>query len=358
MELMLVTAMIGIITPAITFLFMKASQGMAADEMHTQLKKLNEQSMLRLHERLLSNKHMMQNTTFGNNFVGYIQLAAGTPPLLAGSRLARTQPSTVTSFSPITGAAIPASFGNSLFFAAYDNSQTFMGSNGPITSTAPLNLISIAGFPIAFSGANGPATVTLDVYRFFYYYLTPTNAKGLRDIPSYRLVEWQSKQYVDWQEINSFYISDNTLGQDIINWVTTAANFPGGPILTAYDSTVDDPTQAFITLTNGSYSGTPIGSPTITQASWSYITSVSSGILSSGFNYGVSSNSATWTSAPAAVPQFTTASGNFPGGFEVGMIGNAAGLEVLTRSLLVAQGAAPRIVWNDQVMTHNTRDVW
>jgi len=200
----------------------------------------------------------------------------------------------------------------------------------------------------------------LDVYRFFFYYLTPTNAKALRDIPSYRLVEWQSVPYVDWQEIFGVYNSDNTLGQAVINWVTKAGttNIPGGPIATAYDPSQTDPTQSFIPLTNGSYSTVPNASPTITQASWTYLTRISSGILSSGFNYGISSNSVTWKSAPAVVPLFTTASGSFPGGFEVGMIGNAGGLEVLTRSLVVAQGAVPRIVWNDQTMTHNTRDLW
>lgn len=357
-ELMLVTALIGIITPAITLLFSKVSQGMAADEMHGQMKTLNEMTTLRIHERLLANKHMFQNNALGTGFLSRIQLS-GTPVTLLGSRLAQSQPSSITSFSPLLGGSIPASFGNCLFFAAFDASQTFLGASGPVTSTAPLTIFSAVGSPVTY-GTGGPATMVLDVYRFFYYYLTPINSKSLRGIPSYRLVEWQSVPYIDWHEIFDMYNADNILGQRVINWVTKSgpANFPGGPIATAYDPSQTDPTLAFVPLTSGSYTNTPIANPTINQASWSYLTRISSGILSSGFNYGVSANSVTWKSAPAAVPQFTTASGSFPGGFEVGMIGNAGGLEILTRTLLVAQGGSPRIVWNDQTMTHNARDIW
>ena len=90
----------------------------------------------------------------------------------------------------------------------------------------------------------------------------------------------------------------------------------------------------------------------------SVITRISNGILSSGFGYGICPNSAVWGSAPVSVPLFGTAAGNFPAGFEVGISGFGAGIQVLVRSVLVAQGAYPRIVWNDQTEITNARDTW
>lgn len=102
-ELMMVIALISIITPAITYLFSKMSQGMAADEMRNQMITLNESSLLRIHERVLSSRHMCQGDANGLTYqaavvAGMTAQTTTNYPILAGSQLALSQPA--TTFSP------------------------------------------------------------------------------------------------------------------------------------------------------------------------------------------------------------------------------------------------------------------
>ena len=366
-ELMLVTALIAIITPAITYLFAKVSQGMAADEMHLQLQSLNEQTMLRLHEKLITGRHLFHADSSGVSYLGCVTrgMSANTLaqyPVLAGSQLAIVQPAAGTgSFSP--GLAVAADFGNSLLVGGYDTPQTF----GTLIYNAPATAAwSASQSYVTYGAANGGghATQVIDLYRFTYYYLTSKNDKTPKGVTSYGLVEWQSVQYADANEIGN--IADSTLESNVINWLATPGNIsPNDPtyaITGAWDPTQADPNSyatesAFYTLSGGN----------LVQATWpvaiqeghvTYLTHVSSGLLSNGFAYGVSPNSSLWSDVPATVPEFAAASGSFPGGFEVGISGNAAGVQVMLRSLLVAKGAAPKVVWNDQTMVDNVRDVW
>ncbi|HEY5040279.1 MAG TPA: hypothetical protein VIJ93_14530, partial [bacterium] len=354
--------MIGIIVPAITYLFTKVTQGMAADEMHIQLQSLNEQTMLRVHERLVAGRHLFQNDQSGVSFLNLVTAAAGGMsattrsnfPILAGSKLALEQPIIGSgSFSPVT--ATRANFGNSLFFGTYDASQSMGSPYLPYFSPA-----TISGASISY-GSGQAATVVFDLYRFYYYYLTTVNPKSLRNVATYRLVEWQSIQYADLNEIND--IGDPTLQTAAISWLATPGNVSPGnaayAVTWAWDPTQTDPNKAFYTSTAASGVFTPFTPMTkIFEGVVNSLTRVSSGILSTGFFYGISPNSALWTASPVVVPQFGIAAASFPSGFEVGISGSSAGREVMIRSLLVAQGSAPKIIWNDQTMVHNVRDTW
>jgi type II secretory pathway pseudopilin PulG len=382
MELMIVVALIAIITPSITYLFLKMSQGMAGDEMRSQLQALNEQTMMRVHERVEATRHLFMDDLYYNtstattmssglSFIAAVTLgmAATTKanyPIVTGAQLAQCQPiATVTntagSFSPASGTA--ADYGNCLLFGAYDSPQTIPGVT--VVYRAP---VTVQGAAITYSGttnAGMPATVTVDLYRFYFYYLTSANPRPLSSTTSYRLIEWQSVQYADFFEISD--ISDGALKTSVVTWLATPGN--PDPSITNYAVTLAwDPTQtdiraAFYTLaTTGAT--TPLtavsagGNITIPEAYSQALTRVSSGLLSNGFGYGISPNSANWSSSPVSVPLFATANGNFPGGFEVGISGSAAGREVLTRMVLVGQGATPKIQYNEDTMVHNVRDVW
>ena len=349
-ELMLVTALIAIITPAITYLFVKVQQGMAADEMRLNLTKINEQTTLRIHETLATNRHLFQNDASGTAFMGPVTngMSANTKavyPILAGSQLPLQQPITGTgSFSPVT--AISADFGNSLLFAAYDVPQTIGGQIylAPATVTGALNSYGT------------PTTVIIHLYRFYYYYLT-TSGAPLRDVKAYRLVEWQSMQYANYNELND--IADSTLQGHVITWLTTPGNLSptnaGYALTVGYDPTQSALASAFYNLNASLTSVTPASFP---EGTASLITFGNTGIMSGGFGYGVSPNSTGWPNAPKTVPLYGTASGSFPGGFETGISGTAAGKEVMIRELLVAQGAAPKVVWNDETVVDSVRDTW
>ncbi len=360
-ELMLVTALIAIITPAITYLFSKVSQGMAADEMHLQLQTLNEQTMLRIHERLVAGRHLFQADSSGLSYVSYVTLgmSANTKalyPILAGTQLATDQPATGTgSFSP--SLAVSQDFGNSILVGNYDTPQTFGTNiyNAPATAT-----YSAANNYVTYGAANGggQATQVIDLYRFTYYYLTSDNPRTPHGVPTYGLVEWQSIQFADYNELAN--ISDFTLEGNVITWLETPGNVSPTDktyaVNFAWDPTATDPVTAFYMLSGGTANSVP--PQALTEGYVTYLTRTTSGLLSNGFFYGVSPNSSLWSSVPATVPEYAAASSSFPGGFEVGMSGNAAGVEVMIRSLLVAKGAAPKVVWNDQTMVNNVRDVW
>ncbi len=361
MELMFVVALIAIITPVMTMFFLKVSQGMAADEMHLQLQTLNEQTLLRLHERCVASRHMFQSDTSGISFLGPVTqaMSASTKsnyPILQGTQLALTQPITGTgSFSPVT--AVAANFGNSVLMGVYDSNQTI----GIYVYPAPATVATNANVTV-LNKDGVSVNEYIDLYRIYYYYLTPANPKTLRNTPAYRLVEWQSTQYADYNELYDLSLVDFTLFTNVIKWLTTkgdvAPQDTNYAINFAWDPTQQDPNQAFFTLStvNGAVLVNPM--TTLSEGPVTALTRVSSGILSTGFFYGISPNSAGWNRAPATVPQFAIANGNFPGGFEVGISGTSAGMEVMLRSLLVAQGATPQIVWNDQTIVNSVRDTW
>ncbi len=369
-ELMLVVALIAIITPAITLLFTRVTQGMAADEMRLQLQALNEWTMLRLHERFVASRHLFQQNASGVSFLGPVTtgMSATTKsqyPIMAGSLLGVTQPVTGTgSFSPVT--AVAANFGNSVLMGVYDSAQTIG------TKVYP-GSVTIYGTGVTYSTNNTPATVVIDLYRFYYYYLTTKNPRPLRNTSSYRLVEWQSIQFADFNEISD--ISDGKLKPAVIKWLATPGNVTSNinpmfkdttyAITNAWDPTQQNPNSnatttaaAFYTLSTSGVATYVQTMNSIPEGAVTCLTKVSSGILSSGFRYGISPNSANWNGAPATVPKFAAANGNFPGGFEVGISGAGAGMQVLIRSLLAAQGSTPLPVWNDQSIISNVRDTW
>ena len=130
-------------------------------------------------------------------------------------------------------------------------------------------------------------------------------------------------------------------------------------VTVAWDPDATDPTQAFYQLSNSGLGTSPLGSYKIVEAQPAVnLTQVSSGILSNGFNYGISGNTNGF-SGSQKVPLYATASGAFPGGFEVGLTGSGTGLEVLVRSLVIASGSSGSGgAWNDNSIATNARDVW
>jgi type II secretory pathway pseudopilin PulG len=354
-ELMLVAAMIAIITPAITFLFLKSSQGFAADEMHTQLARGNEYMMSRVENRLSASKHFYQGgASLGASFVADISFS-GAPPTVTGTQLAQAQTSTSLSLDPTVSGYQPSFVGNSLFFSAYDSAQTFVSGGTMGVSTAPL---TVSGQGVS-DGNGTPMTLIIDLYRFYYYYLTPSThpLPSTQGVTSYGLVEWESKQYLDYNELNQ--IPDPTEQNTAVSCILSKG------LTIAYDSTQQAVTNAFYTISYNTPVGSSpaafasIGSPTIAQAAVTYLCQVPTGIISRGFFYGISPNTASWNQAPSVtVPLYATAAAPFPGGFEVGLSGDPSGRQVLLRSCWVGLGAAPKVAYNDLTSVQSIRDDW
>ncbi|HVM33607.1 MAG TPA: hypothetical protein VMU88_10765 [bacterium] len=363
-ELLIYVSVMGIITPAVIMIFIKTRQGMASDEMHIRLQTLNEQTLNRIHERIIQSRHLFQGPlppatgSDGTSFVAAISITASDPPTLTGSKMAVAQTIASGSLSPSQGASF---FGNCLLMGCYDTSQTIKTGGTYKGYFAPM---TISGTGVSQTVVNGsvtstlPAVVVIDVYRFYFYYLTTTGVRQVKNATDYNLMEWQSIQFADYREIND--IPDTNLQTKAASWLANPPVASGYQAVTvAWDPDATDPTQAFYQLSTSGIGSTALSSYKIPEAQPAVnLTQVSSGIISNGFNYGISGNTSGFMGS-AAVPLYATASGAFPGGFEVGLSGNGAGLEVLIRSLVIASGASGTGgTWNDNSMITNARDIW
>jgi hypothetical protein len=369
-ELMMVVGMLGLIVPSLTALFIYCYQGLSAAEMHLSLKALNENIMLHLHERINTSKHMFQNNSSSGGLSFISKIAMGSAPAsVSFSQLPQGQTGATITFSPAAG-AVSNEFGDCLFYAAYDSPQTVNG----VKYTAPLTVggpITLSSSPLTvtaalLNGAGNSVTVNLDVYRFYYDYLSSVgDMTPISGLTSYWLIEWQSVQFVDAFELIDIQSSDSTLYTHVINWLTTAGNFPGGQAVTlAWDPSQVQMTSgssfAFYQLSGGAMTG--VANQSISIQNWTPLSRTSSGLISR-FNYGISGNynNIYGDPPPPIVPMFspyTNTANAFPGGFEVGIQGSNAGMQVLVRSLLLAKGNYKTLMWDNETSISNARDVW
>jgi hypothetical protein len=365
-ELMIIVGIMGIITPAVIMIFIKMRQGMAGDEMHLRLQTLNEQTLSRIHERIIQSRHVFPGpvtngaASSGTSFANAISISASDPPTLVGSDLAVAQTTTAGSLSPAQGAT-RAFFGNCLLMGCYDTSQTI--KVGAVYKSY-LSPITVAGTGVSQQVVNGavtsnlPVTVVLDVYRFYYYYLSTKGARPVVNATDYNLTEWQSVQFADYRELAD--IPDPNLQTEAATWLANPPVSSGyQPVTVAWDPDAEAENLAFYQLSTTGLAVSPLSNFSIPEAQAAVnLTQISSGIISNGFNYGIAGNTTGFIGS-AAVPLYGTTSGNFPGGFEIGLSGSGTGLEVLVRSLVIASGASGSGgTWNDNTMVTNARDVW
>lgn len=365
-------AMIAIITPAITYLFLKVSEGMASDEMHTELQQGNQAMLNRIQVHLAANRHCFfnDNTSGGVSFLTRLNLSTA-PATLAVMALCEPQPQpnatppVVTgSLSPNAAGYVPASVGNALLFVSYDAPQTIFYQTGPpkISTAVPMTVTSVPGHAVTDSSGVSQ-TAVIDLFRFYFYYLSKATAKQLYDATDYSLIEWQSVQYPDYTEIEN-YSQDSVLEGNIL------AGIKAQGMTVAWDFTQADPSQAFVTFGNAAYgtastSVTHLDAPyTIAMETYSNVATTRSGILTAGFRYGISPNTNNWNSCPVQIPLFaavTTAGVAFPNGFEVAATSNPSGRQIMLRSVWVAEGANGshvRAVYNDINMVDEISDNW
>jgi len=362
---MITTALISIVTMAMVTLYAKVTQGMASDEMHSALQKGNQNMLNRIRVRVGANRHFFFGGagSSGVSFIAKLNLSTA-PATLIGTTLSQPQTSVSGSLSSSVSDFNNALVGNSILFSAYDVPETVIYPNGTFKGYTD-SPMTVSSATVSGSGAvtdqNGvQQTVIIDLYRFYYYYLSSATAKQLVDGTDYSVIEWQSIRLADIYEIAN-YASDGVFESNIMACMKSRGVSEG------YDPTQTDPTLAFTNFGSVAF-GT--SSPAFTSDPnyvvpmdvATNVTKCPSGILTSGFRYGISPNSNNWRSSPVQVPLFapvTTVGVAFPNGFEVVTGGGAAGRQVMIRSVWVAEGAiTPRAVYNDVNMVDYARDVW
>ncbi|MDD5687164.1 MAG: prepilin-type N-terminal cleavage/methylation domain-containing protein [Elusimicrobia bacterium] len=329
-EVIISLAIFLIIVPGVSMLLINVTRGFTSFEVANTLKKTNQETLNRIYLRLSECKRIFDNSPTGNDYSTRIDTStvAGCPKGLSDSHLPKIEEGAIV--APGTLVSSPTSVGNSLFFATNDSAKSVFDAVNNITHT-------------------------IDVYRFNYYYLTSDNPRSITDRQSYRIVEWRSVLYADYYQLMNIPLASRT---ETIKGLVA----PPNNVVYAWNASEEVSSVAFWTL-DGAGNMTPIVNPTykIPKFQCKVLTEMITGIMGSGYKYGISPNSSVptvWARAPKIVPQYAIAAGNFPGGFEVVIVGNPGGRKVFLRSVLVAQGAMAGILGDDQLVLCSVRDLW
>jgi len=322
-EVMMAVAILGIVTPIVAMMLAQALKSFTAYESAMQLRITNQATLNRIYLRLGSCKRIFNNSTADSSFVTSLNNLSGAPAQLTGSVLPIIQTTGSLAFG--TSDFVSADAGNCLFFINNDSMPTML---------------------------SGTSTVKIDVYRFNYYYLTSVNPKPIRAAPTYNVVEWQSVQFADYDQI----MSVSTTGNRQQN--AMAALYAMG-VKYVFDSNNGSASTAFYQFNSAGVISSA-NNFSIPMYRYTVLTKMITGIIIGGYNYGVASNSSLWTTqaCPKTIPEYAVASNPFPGGFEVAITGQSSGRTVLVRSVLVAQGSMPGIVADDLQIVSMARDVW
>ncbi|MBN1620996.1 MAG: prepilin-type N-terminal cleavage/methylation domain-containing protein [Endomicrobiales bacterium] len=324
-EMIMAVAVFSVIMPLVTLFLTRIVSGFSFYEMSSQLRKINQETHNRIHMRLGTCKRLFQNNTNDNTFLSAVQLT-DCPSVLTGSVLPVIEE---------TGSLVrsnpnfkQSSVGNSIFFAG--NNETLVLAN-VLDSSSTLT------------------TVRIDTYCFYYYYLTPDGAKIVGNKETYKLVEWGSIVYADYNHIAG--ISDSTLKQNTITAIYNTG------IHYAWEPSQTNLSLAFYDVNSG---GTVslIGSPSILKSQYKILTDIITGIMGSNYAYGYSPNSSGLSNPPKTVPIYGTESGEFPSGFEVIIVSQAAGRKVLFRSVLVAKESMRNVMGEELTHITSVRDLW
>jgi hypothetical protein len=327
MELMIALAVFALIVPVMVVFLSKSRELMASDEALNQLKTNAQTTLTDIHNAIEGNVRIIDATQ--TSFFSNLNLS-GAPVSMTGTTLP-TIDAAVTAFSPTDPDAVSADWGNSLMFLTNTSTDTFQ--------------------VVSSSGVTD--NVAFNVDQINYYYLTPNTTNSLSAAPSYKLIYWTSVPMVDYGELSSSFVqNDPAIEHQAVSilynvyGVTHSLDFSNGNYyaLTSSEEVTNDP-----------HTIKPNTAQPIT------LTTITNGILSGGFEYGIACNSnqynAGWSS-PVPVPEYATVTGNFPGGFEVGIFGNPDAREVFIRIALVAQGAFPGLVYNDLSSLSTVWDAW
>jgi prepilin-type N-terminal cleavage/methylation domain-containing protein len=198
-------------------------------------------------------------------------------------------------------------------------------------------------------------TIMMDRYVFEIFYLTRRTTRNFSNAGySLELVQAKSNVYADYFQLSNLQSPNGTLTAAQMNEIYAALLAWKDPITgaTVPINRAWDPGQsigsAMYTITAAGYSG-PIAQPTIPLPTYSsMITGLAGGRISGKMDYTVAFKPSASTNFPVPdlVPKyavFNSALPQFPGGFEVLIVGPTGARKVLTRLVLLASYGAGKM---------------
>lgn len=329
-EVLIASVLTAIIIPILAVVFMGANKSFTGYEAINSLKKMNQETVNRMYLRLGRSKRLFENSTDNLTYLNKLNMT-GMPAAMSDSKLPTIEET--GTLAEGTTDFHPASFGNSLLLAYNDKTIQLDGIKETATSTTTVS-------------------VRIDSYKFAYYYLTEQDSPKILGKQTYKATEWQSIPYAECNQIIN--ISSATKKSNvIIALVDKGINY-------CWDSSKSSSTVAFSSFTISGTTGslTTATGHTIINEKYQILTKAITGIMRGGYQYGMSPNQSDWGSSTKVVPRFATASGNFPGGLEIGIVGASAARQVLVRSVMVAHGNSMATTGSELMVVVSSRDIW
>ncbi len=354
MELLLTVSVLAIIFPAIIAFFFGFSDSMAFFEVSDNLKKENQEAIDAIYDRVLQNKRLYQNDADGIAMLARLSATGvtvggvydGFPALVGGGKLP-----TICDTCRYEDGTSAANIGNALLLLTQEPRIVCED----VTATA------------------GKRTVQVDIYKMRCFYLSPLNPNPVNDagqVVASRLVEWVSAPLVDFNMIDYLYLQDPILARNVVTRLMnpTVAPVPQQAVTYAIDPTAATANAIYRLVSGGSppYSlqtaakiarDFPVtytmGATTYTKDKepginvWTHMGTRGSGRI---YPNAVASND-----PKRSIPRYGVASGSFPGGFEVGIIGPESGRQVLVRLVHLGK-SLKRVTSVDQFQIMGCKD--
>jgi len=282
-----------------------------------QMKSCSQSAVNKIGLRLSECKRIFENTAQDTPFLARI---TGIDSSLSNSRLPKIEET--GSFIPGDSLFNSSSVGNSLFF----------------TNTEFPKILQLSS----------TYTTRIDCYVFNYYYLVPVFNYTIGNTSAIKLMEWHSKKYADYTQINALSGNTKTL---------TITALYNNNVRYAWNPTATSPSSAFYSL-NIAGTITAQSGHYIQQDAYKEMTRFARGVIWGKYRAGVSPNTGGSFNTNHPVPEYATASGRFPGGFEIGIIGPRSAHRVFVRLVLVAQGTSNLLVAYENSVLNSARNLW
>lgn len=293
------------------------SKGFMSMDATNQMKSCSQSTVNKIGLRISECKRIFENIAQDTPFLARI---TGIDSPLADSRLPKIEE---------TGSLIP---GDSLFSASSVGNSLFF------TNTEFPEILQLSS----------TYTSRIDCYIFNYYYLAQVSGYTIGNTPAIKLMEWHSKKYADYTQINALSGNTKTL---------TIQKLYADSVTYAWDPTVTSPSSAFYSL---NAVGTTTAQPGhyLQQDSYKEMTRFARGVIWGKYRAGVSPNTGGSLNTNQPVPEYATASGKFPSGFEIIIIGPRSAHRVFIRLVLVAEGASNLLVAYENSVLNSARNLW
>ena len=297
--------------------------GLSATEARNSINSGAQNAISHIDSTLVQSKRVFEGSANDSAFLSRIQ-TNGAPSAITGSKSPLINE--YGSLSINSTDFIQSNVGNQLFFASTDS---------------PIDLT------VKKSGTTNQ-TVRIDLYHFNYYYLAYSTTGSIGNQKEIDLWEWHSVKYADYNEILSIpdaIASSNT---------ATALHNAGYPY--AWNPSATAVGSAFFTLSTNTITTAP--NHNIPASSSANMIPVLTGTMSLGFRSSVSPNTGTSFPSSVTVPVYAAASGAFPSGLEIAVVGPNSARQVLIRLVMVAQGALSNYIAQENIVVIAARDLW